>query len=72
MLSREISIHVEGKTESDVEKAIKEAFRLIRGGDMSGNDGTSRYNYNFDVQESGEEELGEEGEDEDDETGYEE
>jgi hypothetical protein len=42
MLSREISIQVEGKTEADVEKAIKEAFRLIRGGDMSGGDGTAK------------------------------
>jgi hypothetical protein len=68
MLSREISIQVEGKTEADVEKAIKEAFRLIRGGDMSGSDGTAKYSYNFDVQESGEEEWGED--DEDDEMGY--
>ena len=43
MLSKEINIQVEGKTEADVEKAIKEAFRLIRGGDMSGSDGTAKY-----------------------------
>jgi hypothetical protein len=70
MLSREISIQVEGKTEADVEKAIKEAFRLIRGGDMSGSDGTAKYSYIFDVQESGEEEFGEADGDEDDEMGY--
>lgn len=70
MLSREINIQVEGKTEADVEKAIKEAFRLIRGGDMSGSDGTSKYSYNFDIQESGEEESAEEDGGEDDEMGY--
>jgi hypothetical protein len=64
MLSREINIQVEGKTEADVEKAIREAFRLIRDGDMSGSDGTAKYSYNFDVQESGEEESGGEDEDE--------
>ena len=64
MLSREINIQVEGKTEADVEKAIREAFRLIRDGDMSGSDGTAKYSYNFDVQESGKEESGGEDEDE--------
>lgn len=66
MLSREINIQIEGKTEADVEKAVKEVFRLIRGGDMSGGDGTSKYSYNFDVQDSGEEEMGDDDEDEDD------
>lgn len=69
MLSREISIQIEGKTEADVEKAMKEAFRLIRGGDMSGNDGTAKYSFNFDIQESGEEEFGKD-EDDDDEMDY--
>ncbi|MDZ5459502.1 hypothetical protein [Azohydromonas lata] len=68
MLSREINIQIEGKTEADVEKAVKEVFRLIRGGDMSGGDGTPKYSYNFDVQDSGEEEMGDD--DEDEEEGY--
>lgn len=66
MLNREISIQVEGKTEADIEKATKEVFRLIRDGDMSGSDGTAKYNYSFDVQESGEEESG----DNDGDEGY--
>lgn len=68
MLSREINIQIEGKTEADIEKAVKEVFRLIRGGDMSGGDGTAKYSYNFDVQDSGEEEVG--GDDEDEDEGY--